>query len=100
MDGKLALTPQQQKLMDEWKDLSKRMDEAGIMFAIDDEFNNIYALNGNNIEETADEFDGIFDDDDENGFVGFDDDEDAQFMFFPNMTQFNSASNKLYIKYK
>lgn len=36
MDGKLALTPQQQKLMDEWKELSHKMHEAGIMFVLDD----------------------------------------------------------------
>lgn len=59
MDGKLALTPQQQKLMDEWKELSHKMHEAGIMFVLDDEYANIYALNGNNIEATANEWEGL-----------------------------------------
>ena len=99
MDGKLALTPQQQKLVDEWKELSKKMDEAGIMFILDDEYANIYVLNGNNIEDTANEWDGLSEEELE-GFVEFDDDDDAQFMTFPNLTVYNENANRLYIKYK
>ena len=100
MDGKLALTPQQQKLVDEWKELSQKMHEAGIRFAIDTEYNNIYVLNDNNIEMTADEFDASVEELESEGYVEFNDDEDAQFMTFPNMTEFNSKCLKLYIKYK
>lgn len=100
MDGKLALTPQQQKLVDEWKELSQKMHEAGIRFAIDTEYNDIYVLNDNNIEMTADEFEVSAEELESEGYVEFNDDEDAQFMTFPNMTEFNSKCLKLYIKYK
>lgn len=99
MDGKLALTPQQQKLMDEWKELSHKMHEAGIMFVLDDEYANIYALNGNNIEATTNEWEGLSEEELES-FVDFNDDNDAQFMYFPNLTVFNENANRLYIKYK
>lgn len=99
MDGKLALTPQQQKLMDEWKELSNKMHEAGIMFVLDDEYANIYVLNGNNIEATANEWEGLSEEELE-GFADFNDDNDAQFMDFPNLTVFNENANRLYIKYK
>ena len=99
MDGKLALTPQQQKLMDEWKELSHKMHEAGIMFVLDDEYANIYVLNGNNIEATANEWEGLSEEELE-GFADFNDDNDAQFMDFPNLTVFNENANRLYIKYK
>lgn len=100
MDGKLALTPQQQKLVDEWKELSQKMHEAGIKFAIDTEYNDIYVLNGDNIEMTADEYEVSAEELESEGYVEFNDDEDAQFMTFPNMTEFNSKCLKLYIKYK
>ena len=100
MDGKLALTPQQQKLVDEWNDLSKRMDQAGILFVLDDEYHNLYVLNGDNIEETADEYDDVIIYDEDCGFVEFNDDNDAQFMMFPNLTVYNENANRLYIKYK
>ena len=99
MEGKLALTPQQQKLMDEWKELSQKMHEAGIMFVLDDEYDNIYVLNGNNIEAIANEWEGLSEEELE-GFVDFNDDNDAQFMFFPNLTAFNENANRLYLKYK
>ena len=94
MDGKLALTPQQQKLMDEWKELSHKMHEAGIMFVLDDEYANIYVLNGNNIEATANEWEGLSEEELE-GFADFNDDNDAQFMDFPNLTVFNENANRL-----
>ena len=99
MDGKLALTPQQQKLMDEWKELSHKMHEAGIMFVLDDEYANIYALNGNNVEATANEWEWLSEEELES-FVDFNDENDAQFMDFPNLTVFNENANRLYIKYK
>lgn len=99
MDGKLALTPQQKKLMDEWKELSHKMHEAGIMFILDDEYANIYVLNGNNIEATANEWEGLSEKELE-GFADFNDDNDAQFMDFPNLTVFNENANRLYIKCK
>ena len=99
MDGKLALTPQQQKLMDEWKELSNKMHEAGIMFVLDDEYANIYVLNGNNIEAIANEWEGLSEEELE-GFADFNDDNDAQFMDFPNLTVFNENANRLYIKHK
>ena len=99
MDGKLALTPQQQKLMDEWKELSHKMHEAGIMFVLDDEYANIYVLNGNNIEDTANEWEGLSEEELE-GFADFNDDNDAKFMDFPNLTVFNENANRLYIKCK
>lgn len=99
MDGKLALTHQQQKLMDEWKELSHKMHEAGIMFVLDDEYANIYVLNGNNIEATANEWEGLSEEELE-GFADFNDDNDAQFMDFPNLTVFNENANRLYIKCK
>ena len=99
MDGKLALTPQQQKLMDEWKELSHKMHEAGIMFVLDDEYANIYVLNGNSIEATANEWEGLSEEELE-GFADFNDDNDAQFMDFPNLTVFNENANRLYIKCK
>lgn len=99
MDGKLALTHQQQKLMDEWKELSHKMHEAGIMFVLDDEYANIYVLNGNNIEDTANEWEGLSEEELE-GFADFNDDNDAKFMDFPNLTVFNENTNRLYIKCK
>jgi hypothetical protein len=49
---------------------------------------------------TADEYEVSVDEVESGEYVEFDDDEDAQFMTFPNMTEFNSRCLKLYIKYK
>lgn len=100
MDGKLTLNCTQHVLMDEWKTLSRRMHEAGIMFVIDEEYRNVYVLNGNNIEETANEYDDILLHDNDGCFVEFDDDEDAEFMEFPNLIFFSPNSDRLYFKYK